>query len=301
MAYGKSIKKNFYSDGKADIAMPPLDEMPPILADTPGDWSGGNNKPQEMVEKDEVEVIQEAADEAIIEQTIESEGSEEDEIQERPKASGKTSSENMRILRERAEKSERERDELMRHIMAMQQQGSPKEKPVQQIEDIEPDLDLSVDDDALLEGKHAKKLIQKIKSMEKKIEGYQSRNSENAIEVKIKSELPDFDIVVNQANIAQLNEEYPEIAATLRDTKDLYSKATAAYKIMKKFGIYKDRTYDNEKAVALKNAQKPRTVSSLNPQQGDSPLSKANAFANGLSKDLQAQLLREMNDARKNV
>ena len=295
------VKKNFYANGRTEgeIAMPPLDEKPPVLDAT--EWAG-NNQPQQADPEPEVEEVQEAVDDEVIaEQAIEPEDHEEDEVQEKPKASGKTSSENMRILRERAEKSERERDELMRHVMSIQQQQAPKEKIAQPIEEIEPDLDLSVDDDALLEGKHAKKLIQKIKSMEKRLEGYQSRSQENSIEAKIKSELPDFDVVVNQQNIAQLNEEYPEIAATLRDTKDLYSKATAAYKIMKKFGIYKDRTYDTEKAVALKNAAKPRTVSSLNPQQGDSPLSKANAFANGLSKDLQAQLLKEMAQARKNL
>ena len=218
------------------------------------------------------------------------------------KSRSKSSADNLRILRERAEKSERERDELMRHVMEMQKQAAPKEKVVPAvIQEEEPDIDLSVDDDALLEGKHAKKLIAKIKSMEKKLDSYQSRSTENTIEAKIKSEYPDFDAVVNQVNIAQLNEDFPEIATTLRDTKDLYSKATAAYKIMKKFGIYKDKTYDTEKAVALKNAAKPRTVTSLNPQQGDSPLSKANAFANGMTKDLQAQLLKEMAQARKNL
>ena len=137
--------------------------------------------------------------------------------------------------------------------------------------------------------------------MEKKLAQYESKSSESIIEAKIKSELPDFDAVVNSENINRLNQEFPEIATTLRDTKDLYSKATAAYKIMKKFGIYRDKTYDHEKAIAMKNVAKPRTVTSLNPQQGDSPLSKANAFANGLSKDLQAQLLKEMSNARKNL
>ena len=52
---------------------------------------------------------------------------------------------------------------------------------------------------------HLEQLLQKIKRMEKKLENYQSHSSENAIEVKIKSQYPDFDDVVNQNNIKQLN------------------------------------------------------------------------------------------------
>lgn len=39
----------------------------------------------------------------------------------------------------------------------------------------------------------------------------------------------------------------------------------------------------------------------LSPQQGDSPLSKANAFANGLTEDLKKQLQKEMFEARNQI
>ena len=55
----------------------------------------------------------------------------------------------------------------------------------------------------------------------------------------------------------------------------------------------------NDKAKAVINAQKPRPLTSISPQQGDSPLSKANAFANGLTPELQAQLLKEMKQSMK--
>ncbi len=171
----------------------------------------------------------------------------------------------------------------------------------QPVEEIEQEFDFSVDDDALIEGKQAKKLAVELKKMKLEMKRFQSQSQESAIENKIKSQYPDFDVVVNSENVAKLNQEFPEIAATLRDTQDLYSKATAAYKIMKKFGIYRDHTYDQDKQVALKNASKPRPITSISPQQGDSPLSKANAFANGMSKDLQEQLLKEMYAARKNL
>jgi hypothetical protein len=56
-----------------------------------------------------------------------------------------------------------------------------------------------------------------------------------------------------------------------------------------------------DKLRAQKNAAKPKPLASVNPQQGDSPLSKANAFANGLTDDLKKQLRKEMEDARRSI
>lgn len=300
MAYGKQLKKSFYSDGRGEIAMPAEGEMPPVLADTPSDWAG-NNQQQSQEVAPEPEIQENEYDETSSDDNVDAqaEQGEEEEVVVTQKPSSKQAVDNLRILREAREKAERERDELMRYVLEMKKSEMPKQQAVQEIS--EPEVDFSVEDDSLLEGKHGKQLYKKLQQMEKKLAAYESKSSESIIEAKIKAQLPDFDIVVNQETIAQLNADYPEIASTLRDTKDLYSKATAAYKIMKKFGIYRDKTYDNDKAVALKNAAKPRTVTSISPQQGDSPLSKANAFANGMTKDLQAQLLKEMKEARKNL
>jgi len=303
MAYGKSIKKNFYKDGAAtgEIAMPPLDEKPPVL--DANEWAGSNQQQmqqQEIQEPEEVEVEQDEVEE--IERGIsEIENDEAEELQPVSQFKNKSQENNFKALRERAERAEREREELMKLVLESKKAEQPQQKqaPVQEIED--EDFDFSVDDDALIEGKQAKRLAAELKKMRQEMKQMRSQSSESATEAKIKAQYPDFDAVVNNDTVQQLNQEYPEIAATLRDTKDLYSKATAAYKIMKKFGIYRDTSYEQQKAIALKNTAKPRTVTSLNPQQGDSPLSKANAFANGMSKDLQAQLLKEMSAARRNI
>lgn len=310
MAYGKSIKKNFYTDGKADIAMPPLDEKPPVLDNA--EWSGPQKQQAQPVETPDT--IEEAFEEGVEVKSPEEsvkyfeenpvevdEDEESEEIQETPKQKSKNANDNLRILRERAEKAEREREELMKYVLESKKSEQPVKQKVAEPEIEDEDFDFSVDDDALIEGKQAKRLAVELKKVRQEMKRMQSQTSETATEAKIKAQYPDFDAVVNQQTVQQLNAEYPEIAATLRDTKDLYSKATAAYKIMKKFGIYRDTTYDKDKEIALKNTAKPRTVTSLNPQQGDSPLSKANAFANGMSKDLQAQLLKEMAAARKNL
>jgi hypothetical protein len=52
--------------------------------------------------------------------------------------------------------------------------------------------------------------------------------------------------------------------------------------------------------IAHKNASKPKPLASVSPQQADSPLSKANAFANmPLSKEVKNQLHKEMIAAMK--
>ena len=83
-------------------------------------------------------------------------------------------------------------------------------------------------------------------------------------------------------------------------SNDLYSTAVSAYTMIKNLGIApKGDDFMVQKAQAQKNAAKPKPLASVNPQQGESPLSKANAFANGLTDDLKAQLLKEMYAARR--
>jgi len=291
------IKKNFYKDGvgSGEIAMPPLDEKPPVLDAT--EWAGNN---QQQVQEEVAPVQEQEIQEQEVEE-IEEEEVEEQEEAPAPQFKNKSQENNFKALRERAEKAERQNDELMKYVLEAKRSEQPQQKQQIQEPEVEEDFDFSVDDDALIEGKQAKRLAAELKKMKQQMKAFQSQSQESVIETKIKSAFPDFDEVVSKANVKRLNEEYPEIAATLRDTKDLYSKATAAYKIMRKFGIYEDRRYEEDKMKAVKNATKPRPLTSVNPQQGDSPLSKANAFANGMSKDLQAQLLKEMAAARRNL
>lgn len=303
MAYGKTLKKNFYSNGSGDIEMPPLDEMPPVLAETPQDWAGSQQQVSEPVEQEE-----QYESEAIDDNSSDDSSKQQEEVaQSKPK--GKSVEENMARLRQareqeelKRERAERERDVLMSQMLEMQRQMQyNQQKQIIEPEESEQDFDFSIDDDALLEGKHVKKLVQELKNQKKQLKQYHSQSSDMAIEAKIKANYPDFNDVVSSENIQRLNQEFPEIAQTLKNTPDMYNKAVSAYSIMKRFGIHKDRSYDEDKMKAIKNAQKPKPLASVSPQQGDSPLSKANAFANGLTSDLKKQMLKEMADARRSI
>ena len=200
---------------------------------------------------------------------------------------------NFNELRAKADKVARERDEALKRLQELEQ-ARLAQQPQQQ-----PEPDYSLRDDDLVEGKHLSKYDKKIKELEKQVQSYQQQSSEIAVEAKIKAQYNDFDKVVNNETVAALRETYPEIAETINSSSNLYSKAVSAYTMIKNLGIYKEDIYTKEKQLVQQNNTKPRSVASVAPQQGDSPLSRANAFANGLTSDLKEQLRREMLEARK--
>lgn len=201
---------------------------------------------------------------------------------------------NFRAIREKAERAERERDEALKLVRELAAQQKPQEQAQE-----EPDT-FGINPDDIVEGKHLSKVGKEIKELKKQLAFYQQQTSLTATEAKLKSQFPDFDSVVSKENLETFNMAYPELAQTLNSTQDLYTKAASAYKMIKQFGVYKSEPqFDLEKETAKKNVAKPRPLASVSPQQGDSPLSRANAFANGLTPDLQAQLRKEMEEARR--
>ena len=320
---GKPISKNFYSSGQqSDIEMPPLTEQPPISAAAPNPWDNPQPQGQSSAAPVPDSVPQDVIDEMSGTQNVygsnednqssvednqsaardESSQTEDDDIDEvvpQPKRGQEApAAKRIRELREAQKKAERERDELLRMMQMQQmQQNLPKQQEQQPEED-----DFNVEDDALVEGKQLRKMNQKMRQMEQTLKNYQSQSSESITEARIKATYPDFDRVVSQDNIAQLREDYPELAATLSSSTDLYSKAVSAYTLIKQFGIHQDPVLQNDRARVIKNSAKPRPLASVNPQQGDSPLSKANAFANGeFTEADRKRAWAEMVAARKNM
>lgn len=312
---GKSLNsKSFYANsqgasGAPNIEMPPLDQTPPIAQSAPDPWEAqktqlAQNNPFGAVPDDlPQDVAQEMATEY---QETEPETPEEivqaQEVEEAP--SKPSPKESFRALKEAKERSERERDAMLSQMLQMQQQMQLQQQQLQpkQQEQPQEDYDFDIEADALAEGKHLKKLMAKQKAMEQQLQRYQIQSEEVAVEARIRNEFPDFDKVVSKDNVDILMKQFPQIFQTLRDTHDVYNKAATAYTVIKNFGIHKDTPkFEADRAKAVSNAQKPRPLASVNPTQGDSPLSKANAFANGMTDELKEQLRREMYNARKSL
>ena len=201
---------------------------------------------------------------------------------------------NLRILRERAEKAEREKEQLMRFVS----ERLPKQQQ-QQTAAQEEDLEFSIAPDDLAEGKHLAKLNKKIKLLENQIKQGNQQSVNMSTEARLKAQYPDFEKVVSQSNIASLSEMYPEMAKTIGESTDLYNKAVSAYTMIKKLGIHNEEANLQDRVKIQANAAKPRPLASISPQQGGSPMTKVNAFENGLTDELAKSLRKEMADAMK--
>ena len=203
----------------------------------------------------------------------------------------------LKEAREREEqgrrKAEKERDEAVRYIQQMQSQ---QQAPVQAEED-----DLSINADDFVEGKTVKKVYNEVRELKKQLKQYQQQSTESLAENRLKSMYPDADQVLSRENIASLHEKHPEIANTLvNSTGDSYSKLVTAYTMIKQLGVHQaPDLYQADRDLAQRNAAKPRPLTSIAPQQGDSPMSRANAFANGdaPTPELAKKLHKEMIDA----
>lgn len=175
---------------------------------------------------------------------------------------------NMAQMRIQLEQAQRERDQALRKLQER--------------------TDMLGDDD-IAEGRHFNRVQQEIKSLK-----------EELIQTRLKAQYPDFDAIVNVDNLSALREAYPELAATIQSSPDLYTQAASAYTLIKKFGLAPDHEVIANKNRVAANYTKPRPASSLSPQQGQSPLSRANAFSEGLTDDLRKELLKEMQSSRLN-
>jgi len=229
------------------------------------------------------------------ENTVSTESSEVVQNESTPESQPTKKSEselNFERLRAENKRLQQERDEILKHIK--QQQEAQKQKVVDDTKDF------NVAPDDIVEGRHLSKYDKEIKLLKEQLNKYQQQNSQSSAEIKLKSKYPDFDKVVTSETIKGLRDKFPEIASTINSTSDLYTKGTSAYTLIKQLGIYKEDQFVKEKEAALNNISKPRPVSSIAPQEGSSPLSRANAFANGLTDELKEQLRKEMSSSRKN-
>jgi hypothetical protein len=250
---------------------------------------------QAQLQQNEVvqEVSPEPQDNALPEESVETPPA---VVQEEKKVSNQAQ-ESFKALREKAERAERERDELMRRLQESETTRQ-QQQPQKQVQE-EEDLNLNLNADDFVEGKHLSKFQKKIDKLENQLKEYQQQSSYYTIEQKLKSEFPDIEKVLTADNIKTLQAVDPLEFEAISAVNNMYTKAALSYRRIKQAGIYQDKTYENEKVLVQKNAAKPRPLASIAPQQGESPLSKANAFADGLTADLQKQLWKEMQDIKK--
>lgn len=206
---------------------------------------------------------------------------EEVEVQEEPQETPQER--NFRALRDKVKRLERENEEFKASFTQQQPETD----------------DYDIESDALAEGKHIKKVGKKIRALEEQLKHYQNQSHMTQIENQLRKRFSDFDDVVTTENIEILRDIDPDIARSLSASSDLYGSAVLAYKMIKDMNKNVEDNYEKQRVT--RNMAKPRPIVSSNAQHGDSPLTQANAFASGLTKELSAKLWKEMNDLRKNI
>lgn len=195
---------------------------------------------------------------------------------------------NYRALVEKTRKLERERDEALR----LAHEAKSTQEP-------EKELELSIGNDEIVEGKHIKEVQKELKRLREEVKQYKQNSAVMSEEALLRSQYPDIDKVVSKENIDLLRASDPEFVEMLEASTNFKAKAVSAYKQIKKLGIYTEETSPTDKEIALRNSTKPKPLASIS--QGDSPLSRANAFASGpLTEDMKKEYLKEMNAAIRN-
>ncbi|CAB4127811.1 hypothetical protein UFOVP97_47 [uncultured Caudovirales phage] len=219
----------------------------------------------------------------------------ENQPQEVARENSPTPQESFQELRKRAEQAERERNEAVGFIRQLEQYAIQQQQPQQPAKE---DYNPSYADDDLIEGKHLKAefsaLRKELEAQRKQAEESRRMAETNMVESKLRSKFNDFDSIVTHENIQRLRELKPEIAASLHQTQDLYSKAAATYTILKDLGIARAHVNDVDKNRAQQNLNKPHAATSIASQ---SPLSHATAFSSGeLTDDRKRQIWQQMQD-----
>jgi hypothetical protein len=274
-----------------DFEMPPL---PPEEQEAAAEPEPSVNPTEHLDAPDVNQALQIATPEAEAEAS-------EPQVEAAPKETSNTR--NLKAIRDRAlaaDKLERERDEARREL-AQYKSAPRQDAPRQDSPSIVPDEDYmaGIGNDDLFEGKHAKamqKQTQKqINELREELKQARQQQEASSVEMRLKSEYPDINSVISEENIKTLKLVDPELAEYLAEDTNFYRQAVAAYKAIKKHGIVEtNATYAADIARAHENAKKPKSMASVSPQQGNTPLSQANRFANGMSNDMKNQVYKEM-------
>ncbi len=192
-----------------------------------------------------------------------------------------------------AQRGIKERDRQIYELRTQLESSKPKmaEAPVE-------DDELSkMSKDDILTVAQAEKLV--LKRAEKIAETVVRRREASMVDERLGTKFTDYADVVSKEAIDILKQQEPELAQSLWNLRDdPYAQGVAAYKMIKRLGIGKEEEEPEsmEKKKAIENSKKPVSVQAVTKS---SAIGNAHLFENGLTKELKAQLHREMEECRK--
>ena len=202
---------------------------------------------------------------------------------------------NLRLLRERAERSEQQLAELQNQMRMLQQ-------PQKQKIEIVDDEDYGIDDESYAEGKHVKKIARKQKSeiqaLKEKLDTLERNSSASNAELRLRAQYNDFDSVVNVDNIKKLASLKPSAYRSMLANPDLYDQGWTAYDLIKNSGIAEG--YPEQDRRLEENRNKPRSSAGAPGQIAETPLTRVGDYdRRTLTPERKMQLLKQVEEAKK--
>lgn len=173
--------------------------------------------------------------------------------------------ENLRRMREKYEEEKRRDSE---RISKLEEEIRRKE---------------SLADDDIVEGRQFNSVKEELKALKQQQAQFQQQQVLDMHRSKLKSDLPDFDAIVNPKTLKKLEEYDPILYKSLDTAPDFYTAGKLAHNLIKNSGIL-DQQENNERID--KNLSKPSVGNS------GGALSNAESFRKGYSDDEMAEQYR---------
>lgn len=204
-----------------------------------------------------------------------------------------------RAVRQQAEEAKalkREAEALARERDFYRQQAEQKQQPAQEDYRTEYEKQLSL---------QMEEQRQQTSRLEKEVAQAKQQAAISRAEQRLAKDYPDIYDVVSDENIKRLEYEYPHLYNSVIASSDVYTVGSAAYEMIMAKGIYKKPVNTLKQITESninRNASKPRSVSTVSPQAGETPISKAGNFmGNSISsEDERKALWSEMLGAARN-
>ena len=212
----------------------------------------------------------------------------------------------LRLAKERAEQEvyrvNQERDQYLKLLLQYEQQkNQPK---VVQSEQLAIDQSYNnIDDDALVEGRHVKAYKRELDKMREEMGRIQSEYKDSVASQQFRSQCPDYDKVVTKDTISTFERLYPDDAHDITLMNDQNAQKRMAYRLIKRYGVYTDKTSLQEKQKISLNNRKPLSTAAVSPSVKTSTLSQASSYANdSMPSDAESKrLLAEMFSSSGNI
>lgn len=154
-----------------------------------------------------------------------------------------TEQENIRRLRERSEQKERE---YQHQLNAMKQELEAAKKAAQ----------ANINDDDVAEGRHIKDLSNQLREMQEAQRRELQAQQAMMAEMRIKTEMPQIEQVVNERNLNILKEKYPHLHNSIFNSQDMYERAKIAHTLITEMRI--TEASRNEDRIDA-NSRKPQS------------------------------------------